>query len=81
MIDLCRALIKREKWSTVARLIKGIEQEPESTRRAILGYFTAVLLGGKGDAWAVMDCFADNYFDTGRAGLVMSCYQAIELEG
>lgn len=48
----------------------------------MLSYFTKVALSGGRDAEravAVMDEFADNYFDTKRAGLVISCYQACQV--
>lgn len=77
-IELCRALIKRANWKEVSGIIKGIKQEPESVRRAVLGYASAVLLnGGNKQAFLILDCFARNYYDNGKAGLVMSAYESV----
>jgi len=76
VIDLCRALMAKEKWSKVAGMVKVLEEEPESIRRAVLGYFTTVLLGGNVRAAWIIECFREPYYNTGKAGLVLSCYQA-----
>lgn len=78
--DLCQTLITgKAKWQVVANMIKSIKEEPESVRRAVLGYMNAILLGGKDSARAayVMDCFKEPYFSTGVAGLTLSCYAAL----
>jgi hypothetical protein len=39
---------------------------------------TAVLLNRPDDAaFNVMACFEKNYYDSGKAGLVMSCYDCV----
>lgn len=79
VIELCRILVSaKPKWSEVAKIISGISTEPESVRRAVLGYCSAALLrSGDEKFYSVMDCFTKNYYDTGKAGLVMSCYLAL----
>jgi DNA polymerase-3 subunit gamma/tau len=77
-IDLCRALIGKKSWKEVAKIIQGIQQDPESVRRAVLGYASAVLLkSGQGQAFVVLDSFSKDFFTTGKAGLVMASYLAI----
>jgi len=80
VIDLCRALMGRAKWSVVAKILKGLEgEEPEGVRRAVMGYCASVLLNGDApQAFVVMDCFRGNLFDNGRAGLTMYAYEALE---
>lgn len=76
-IELCRALLKREKWIRIAQIIRGLESEPESIRQAVLGYMNAVLL--KEDnlrAWEVMDALREPLHYNGKAGLTMACYEA-----
>lgn len=81
VIDLCRALMKLEKWPVVAGILKGLEKEdPEKVRLAIMGYCSSVLLSGK-DAPAaalVMSYFKDPLWNNGRAGLVLNAYEALE---
>jgi DNA polymerase III gamma/tau subunit len=78
IIDLCRALIKKETWTVIAKIIKGIESEPEKVRRAVLGYMSSVLLNGENNMAALcLDCFKDNFYDSGKAGLVNACYEVI----
>jgi len=78
--ELCRLLLggDRDKWKKARETLKGIEEEPETVRRAILGYMNKVSLGD-GDPYlpiCVIEEFADNYYDSGRAGLVLSVYRA-----
>ena len=78
-IEIARALMSKKGWAAVAKIIKDCDEEPESIRWLILSYFTTVALGGgRGAERAVtiMEEFQDNYFDTKRAGLVLSCYRA-----
>lgn len=77
-IDLCRALIGKKPWSVVAKIVKGIQQEPESVRRAVLGYCQSVLLGSNnGQAYIVMDAFREPFYDLGKPGLTMAAYMAV----
>lgn len=78
--DLCQTLMAgRAKWKEVATMIKGIREEPESVRRAVLGYMSAVLLSGQDNPRAahVIECFKEPYFNNGTAGLVLSCYYGL----
>jgi DNA polymerase III gamma/tau subunit len=77
-IDLCRALIGQRSWKEVARIVQGIQQEPESVRRAVLGYAQAVLLkSGQPQAYVVMDSFRQDFFTTGKPGLTMAAYASV----
>jgi hypothetical protein len=79
-ISICRALsAPKPQWSQVAKIVKAVDDEPEGVRRLVLAYFTSILAnGGKNSARAaqIIQCFECNYFDSGKAGLVLSCYQA-----
>lgn len=79
IIDLCRALIKRAPWKKVVPILKDIKKgNPESTRRAVLGYTTTVLLNKEDhNAYLVISCFSDNFYDSGFAGLVAACWEVI----
>lgn len=78
IIDLCRALLKKENWVVISKIISNLQEEPESIRRVILGYFSSVLLRNNNNyrACEVIELFSDNFFDNGKAGLVSSCYQS-----
>lgn len=75
-IELCRALIKHEKWSTVSKILVGLKgQEEETIRRIVLGYCQAILL--KEDnvrAGLIMEELFDPFYNTGFPGLVFKCY-------
>lgn len=77
-IELCRLLMKKADWSQVAKCIKGLTAEPESVRRAVLGYAASVLLN-KNDwqAFTILQAFDGHFYDTGKPGLVRACYDAI----
>jgi len=82
IIDLCRALIAGKSWKTVAGILEGLKQEdPESVRRAILGYCQTVLLrSGDIRTAAIMEEMEDNLFDSGFPGLVLRCYRILHGE-
>jgi len=75
-IELCRALIKREPWSRVNKILKGLKDEdPESVRRHVLGYAQAVVLNGDNEkAGAIMEEFIHPVYDSGFAGVVYASY-------
>lgn len=69
-------------WQDVAALLKTLDttgEEPEMTRRVVLGYCRSILLSGKSDPHIIkiMEEFRDDYFQTGNAGLALSCYHAV----
>lgn len=79
-IELCRALIAGKSWKDVSAILKGLEKEPEeSIRRGVLGFASAVLLnGGDAQAYLVLDSFREPFYNSGRAGLVLACYESLE---
>lgn len=78
IIDLCRAVIDRKKWPAIATILKGIKDDPEKVRWAMLGYFNSVLLKGTERAAWVIDCFKEPFYYSGKAGLTLACYQALD---
>lgn len=80
-ISICRALNNpRTTWAAMAKILKETKTEnPEGVRYLILAYFTTVLLGRTNPrAYAILDAFRDNFYDSKRAGLVMACYEIVE---
>lgn len=77
-IDLCRALLKKKKWSEVSKILRELKGEPESIRWAVLGYARAILLS-KGDhqAYVVIGAFENHFYDSKQAGLARAAYEAI----
>jgi flagellar motility protein MotE (MotC chaperone) len=81
LISLCKALHEKRPWGNIAKIIKGLDdQEPESIRRGVLGYFSSVLLN-KMDPQAalILEEFSEPYYDSGRAGLILSCFRVSSL--
>lgn len=78
-IDLCRELLKpKPAWKDVAKILSTLTGEPESIRYAVLGYCNAILMKGDNKrAYLVMSCFTEPYFNTAKAGLTISCYEAV----
>ncbi len=82
IIDICRKLISNEKgpqrWEALKKMIQNVDQEPETIRRSILGYLSSVLLNSNGPKATyiarIITEFSSTYFDTGKAGLTVSCY-------
>ena len=78
IIEICRLLISPQtngKWKQMSKLLEGVEAEPESIRRAILGYLGSVLLkNGNGRVSNLIGLFEENLFSSGRTGLYNSLY-------
>jgi DNA polymerase III gamma/tau subunit len=78
VIDLCRLLLKEKAdWKEMSAILKSIQasMEPENVRRAILGYCSSVLLGGKNNRAAlIIEDFEHNVFDSGFPAIVKKCY-------
>jgi DNA polymerase-3 subunit gamma/tau len=75
-INLCRALIKGEKWANIKVILEGIkEQEPEDIRRLVLAYAQAILLKSENDrAAAIIEAFWEPTYNIGFPGVVYACY-------
>ena len=82
-IDIARALIKGAKWPEVAALLKTVDEEPETIRRIVLGYFGTVSLSKPNPIREIqiMECFEQNYYNSGKAGLILSCASAVFAAG
>ncbi len=77
IIELCRALLDK-KWPIISKILKELDEEPEKVRWAVLGYMNAVLLNnGKPKAATVIECFSEPFYNTGKAGLTLACYDSI----
>lgn len=78
-IELCRALLKKEGWPRITGILRGLqEQEPESIRWAVLGYARSVLLNKKDEqAYLVIRCFENHFYDSKHAGLIRACFEAV----
>ena len=80
-IDLCRALIGRKTWKTIAPILLALQkakENPEGLRRMILAYCNTILMK-RDDArtFYVMTCFRESFFYTDFPGLTMACYSAL----
>ena len=79
VIDLCRKLMnKGTRWKAIVEIVSGLKEEPESIRYAVLGYATACMKNEKSahSAYIVANAFRDNFYDSGKAGLMLACYEA-----
>lgn len=79
--DLCKALIGRKSWKVISGILNGLEkEEPEGVRRLVIDYASKVLLSGNEQAFLVLDSFREPFYNTGRAGLILACYESV-MEG
>lgn len=81
VIELCRALMGGGGWGKVAKILRGLKEDPEKVRWAVLGYMRAVLLS-KGDkqTFFTIKAFETPFYDSKEAGLVAACYEAVHGE-
>ena len=79
-IELCRSLLdSKSNWKTIGAILKGIKDtDPEKVRYAVLGYMNAVLLNsGSRRAGVCIECFKDPFYNSGKSGLTLACFQVI----
>lgn len=79
VIELCRALLQRTGWKKISNILTGLEKEdPESIRRAILGYCNSILLNEDNRrAYELMCWFEDPTYEIGWPGITKACYAVI----
>jgi len=78
-IELSRSLLKGNSYKAIMKIVSKLEEDPELIRREILKYMTQVLLGGANDKAAlIINNFYDDFYSSGKAGLVLSVYNTIQ---
>ena len=72
----------KTKWKDLMSAVdRAADQDVESLRRGILGYAYAVLKKGKSPrAYKIIESCRDNWFDSGKAGLVAACFEISGLD-
>ena len=84
VIDICRILSdyninNQTRWKKLKDILKEFKTDGESARRPILAYLEKVLISTDSLEIALrMECFNKNYYDTGKSGLVLSCFEACQ---
>ena len=80
VIELCQALLETKKWDKISKIVKGIDEEPERVRYAILKYMSNVLLNKDSPRAAdLIQLFSETYIYIGKTGLILSCYLSSKL--
>lgn len=75
--DLCTALINGYSFEKISKILKGLNEDPETIRRAVLGYANTAMLNGTIEAYLILDAFRESFYNTGKAGLTLACYEAL----
>lgn len=79
-IEIARALINpKTDWSAMAKILREVQEEPESIRYLVLAYVSKILVSGRKDPRCklILDRFSYNFYDTKKAGLIGACYEVI----
>lgn len=80
--EICLLLMKdlkpSVKWRQMQGLLQSFDGDPESARRAILGWFQTMILKPAYRSYYadIMACFIESFFASGKAGMVLACYYA-----
>lgn len=81
-VDLCKALIARNSWAKVSKIISGLKnEEEESLRQMIIKWSAKCLLSGDEQAYLVFDAFRHPFYDTGWWGFIVACYESVMDDG
>lgn len=71
-----------DKWKVIRAALEGINTDFDGIRRGVLGYLGKVMLNPKQHKnleklMQMADFFVDNFYDSGKTGLIMACYFAV----
>lgn len=77
-LELCQAIWKKAAWTKIGKILSTLDADPEQLRRAVLGYCNSILVKSDNPhAYLTMLAFREPFFQTGKAGLTMACYEAV----
>lgn len=80
-IDLCRALLnKRTTWTDIQKILAGLREiEPETIRRAVIGYAANTLINKDFPICGlILEEFISPFYDSGFPQLVYAAYSVIK---
>ena len=77
--ELCQAMLRSDDWNKLRKILKRLGNlEPERARQAIIKYMQVVALNDTMDTAGrpafVFDCFRENVYTNGMAGIVFASY-------
>jgi len=80
--ELCDMLkTPRTQWKQMAKFLRNFDEDPEKVRRIVLSWFSNMLLSdGSVRTAEVLEAFESNYYDSGKAGLYLSCFQVVMMK-
>jgi len=82
VLDLCKALLAKDKWEKVTAILKNLNEEPENIRYAVLSYMWKVGINSgfekAAQAVIVIDWFEKSFMYSKKAGLLAACWHALE---
>jgi hypothetical protein len=79
VIELCRALLNGSPWNKISSILNGLKkQDPETIRRQVLGYCSAVLLKSNNTKAAhIIEEFWEPTYNIGFPGIVYMCFAVV----
>ena len=80
VFNLCKLLLKKASWKEVGTLLQNLPEgtEEEGVRRLVLKYMTTVLMKENNVQAAItIEAFKEPFFNSGKAGFVLACYDSI----
>lgn len=79
VVDLCRGLLKGQRWQYIQKVLKNLDTEPETVRHSVLGYMSSVILNGDNPhAVRIIRHFLSSMMYSGKAGLALACYDVVQ---
>ena len=77
--DLCKALMEKQKWERISKIIGALKDEPEKIRFSVSRYMETVVLNNPTPIAAIiLDEFVSvNVMYSGRPGLTNVCYRIV----
>ena len=79
ILELFLAIKNKSKWNKIASILRGIQEDPETVRQAILTLCNKKLLTTGNPRFAlVIECFRKSFIYSREAGLTQACFMSIE---
>ena len=82
-IAIARALFNPQtNWASMSKILRTVDEEPESLRWMVLAYANKLALSGHNAARAVLviNAFRDNWYDCKQSGLISACWEVVGIK-
>jgi hypothetical protein len=77
-IELARALAQNASWSTLSKILNGLNENPDTIIMMLKSYMSKILIQNENNvAFNVLVSLSRYSFGMGMSGLIQCCYESM----